>query len=90
MTLAEKFEKDGTILSGVQGIGIDDSCLTEQVEEIGTDGKIRVSRMECGDYIVDVRTSGDTILVLADDLAEDWNEDVRTVVNMTKTENINL
>ena len=55
-------------------------CLGETVTEIGCDNNIVVSQLECGDYIVDDRRSGDTILVPADDLDNPAHADVRAIL----------
>ena len=77
MTLQEKLMADGT--TEVQG-NIATVCLGEKVTEIGRDTNIVVSQLECGDYIVDDRRSGDTVLVPADDLGNSENADVRAIL----------
>ena len=77
MTLKEKLMADGT--TAVQG-NIATVCLFETVTEIGRDTNIVVSQLECGDYIVDDRRSGDTVLVPADDLGNSAHADVRAIL----------
>lgn len=76
MTLKDKFERDGTALDGVQG-ELSTDCLNETVIEIGRDRQFVLSQIECGDYILDVLGSGDTILILESDIDEPYHADIK-------------
>ena len=76
MTLREKFQIDGTTLAGVQG-DLSEECLDERVEEIGCDKQYVLSRLECGDYILDVLGSGDTILIGEFAIDDPCHDDIR-------------
>jgi len=81
MTLREKFKADGTTLDGVQG-DLADECMDETVVEIGKDRQYVLSRIECGDYILDVLGSGDTILILESDIDDACHDDIRHLMPM--------
>jgi hypothetical protein len=79
VTLRQKFAKDGTTLAEVQG-ALAVECLSETVAEVGRDGKYVLSQLECGDYILDVLGSGDTILVLQNEIDEPSHADIRHLI----------
>ena len=86
MTLREKFAADGTDWTGVTGTTrLAESCLDEEIVTLGQSPELAVTRLECGDYIVDVSSSGLTLLVLEEELGESGNEDVRAVIEQNST-----
>jgi hypothetical protein len=76
MTLRDKFEADGTTLAGVQG-ALAEECLNETVTEIGRDAHYVLSQLDCGDYILDVLASGDTILIAEEDIDQEYHSDIQ-------------
>ena len=87
MTLREKFENAGTAIRNVAGLAIE--CLDEQVTDLrtsmrGAKRRMTISMLECGDYLVDDLSSGDTILIESADLAEPQHADVRELLAEVK------